>query len=286
MSADNDHRCVFTLQIGDPSVIAERSGIDTIADFRRADVAAGGQGAPLVPAFHATVLRPANGARVVLNLGGIANVTRLSAAGEVTGFDTGPANMLLDAFVTQRTNGRLAFDRDGALARRGRVDEATLEAMRSDEFFALAPPKTTGRERFGEQFLSRHAKLADLSLEDGAATLTELTAASIAQAIRYAGFGDARVIVSGGGAYNRALVERIKERLGSARVEASDAMGVPAEAKEAMAFAILGYETLRERAGNVPAATGARHGAVLGAIAPERLRELLARVDRECTPSS
>ena len=285
----HDGTARVTLQLGDAFAIREAAGATVIYDFRSADCAAGGHGAPLVARVDALLFGDAREDRVALNLGGIANATLLKSGGspeEAVAFDTGPANMLLDAFVTQRTNGRLAFDRDGALARGGRVDEATLEAMRSDEFFALAPPKTTGRERFGEQFLSRHARLAGLSLEDGAATLTELTAASIAQAIQHAGFGDARVIVSGGGAYNRALVERIKERLGSARVEASDAMGVPAEAKEAMAFAILGYETLRERAGNVPAATGARHAAVLGAIAPERLRELLARVDRECTPSS
>ncbi len=157
-----------------------------------------------------------------------------------------------------------------------------------DQIRRLFPdePKTTGRERFGEQFLSQFAELAALSLEDGAATLTELTAASIAQAVRRAGFGTASVVVSGGGARNGRLIERLDARLQPARVELSDVMGLPAEAKEAMGFAVLGYETLRERAGNVPAATGAGHGAVLGAIAPVRLRELLARIESECRTSS
>jgi anhydro-N-acetylmuramic acid kinase len=195
--------------------------------------------------------------------------------------------MLLDAFVGERTAGAKRFDDGGTLARRGRVAESLLEAMLADEFFAAPPPKTTGRERFGRHFLSQHAsQLASLSLEDGAATLTELTAASISQAVRRAGFGEARVIASGGGARNRRLIERLTARLQSAGVELSDAMGLPVDAKEALGFAVLGYETLRERAGNVPAATGARHAAVLGAIAPLRLRELLARVERECTISS
>jgi anhydro-N-acetylmuramic acid kinase len=279
-----------TLQIGDPFVIREAVDATVCYDFRSADCAAGGQGAPLVSYVDALLLGSPEEDRVALNLGGIANVTLLrkgALADEAIAFDTGPANMLLDAFVTQRAGGRLRRDDDGRLARTGRVDEALLAAMLSDAYFAAPVPKTTGRERFGAQFFSQHAdSLAALSLEDGAATLTELTAASIAQAIHGAGLRGARTIVSGGGGRNRALLERIAARLAPARVETSEAMGFPADAKEAMAFAVLGYETLRGRVANVPAATGAAHPAVLGAIAPHDLTSLLAEVKRECTSSS
>jgi anhydro-N-acetylmuramic acid kinase len=191
--------------------------------------------------------------------------------------------MLLDCFIAQRTNNAATYDRDGILAANGRVDEALLEAMLGDEYFAALPPKTTGRERFGTHFLERYAaQFVPLSTEDGAATLTELTAASVAASITRAGFSTARVIVSGGGARNRALLARLAARLDGARVETSDAMGIPIDAKEAIAFAVLGYETLRGRAGNVPAATGARHAAVLGAIAPHDLPRLLDAIAREC----
>jgi anhydro-N-acetylmuramic acid kinase len=286
----HDGAARVTLQIGDPFVIREAVDATVCYDFRSADCAAGGQGAPLVSYVDALLLGSPEEDRVALNLGGIANVTLLrkgALADEAIAFDTGPANMLLDAFVTQRAGGRLRRDDDGRLARTGRVDEALLAAMLSDAYFAAPVPKTTGRERFGAQFFSQHAdSLAALSLEDGAATLTELTAASIAQAIHGAGLRGARTIVSGGGGRNRALLERIAARLAPARVETSEAMGFPADAKEAMAFAVLGYETLRGRVANVPAATGAAHPAVLGAIAPHDLTSLLAEVKRECTSSS
>jgi anhydro-N-acetylmuramic acid kinase len=153
--------------------------------------------------------------------------------------------------------------------------------MLADGYFTQLPPKTTGRERFGEQFLAKHAAIAALPLEDGAATLAELTAASIAQAIDTAGFAEARIIVSGGGAHNKSILARLAARLPRARVETSDVMGLPVDAKEAIAFAILGYETLRGRAANLPSVTGARHAAVLGAIVPQRLSELLAQIERE-----
>ena len=172
------------------------------------------------------------------------------------------------------------------MAGRGRTDETLLAAMLADEYFAASPPKTTGRERFGAQFLLQHGDaLRRLSLEDGAATLTELTAVSIAQAIARAGFAGARIIVSGGGAHNRSLLGRIAARLEPARVETSDGMGIPVDAKEAMAFAVLGYETLRGRSANVPAATGAARPAVLGAIAPYNLRALLEEIESECGES-
>jgi anhydro-N-acetylmuramic acid kinase len=282
----HDGAAGITLQIGDPFAIREALGTTVCYDFRSADTAAGGHGAPLVARVDALLLSDESEDRVALNLGGIANVTLLRAgapAEEAVAFDTGPANMLLDRFVAERTHNAATYDRDGMLAANGSVDETLLAAMLADEYFAALPPKTTGRERFGSQFLGRYAReFIQMSIEDGAATLTELTAASIAQSVARAGFSGARVIVSGGGAHNRALLARLAARLGGARVETSDAMGIPIDAKEAIAFAVLGYETLRGRAGNVPAATGARHAAVLGAIAPFELSDLLEAIAREC----
>ena len=273
-----------TLQIGDPFVIREAVGATVCYDFRSADCAAGGHGAPLVPYVDALLLRDPNEDRVALNLGGIANVTLLPRDGSVVAFDTGPANVLLDALVAQRTGAE--FDRDGALASRGRVDGDALAAMLADPYFSALPPKTTGRERFGAQFLAQHAaELNKLSIEDGAATLTELTAATIADAVTRYGFTPARVIVSGGGARNRTLLDRLSAHFGGAAMELSDRHGLPADAKEAIAFVVLGYEALRERVGNVPAATGASHPAVLGAIAPHGLSGLLRDVERECADS-
>ena len=278
-----------TLQAGDAFTIRETVGATVCYDFRSADCAAGGHGAPLVARVDALLLGDTGEDRIALNIGGVANATILRRGAtpeQAVAFDTGPGNMLLDAFVTQRTAGRQRFDAGGDLARLGCVHETLLDEMLADDFFAAPAPKTTGRERFGEQFLTQHARLSALSLEDGAATLTELTAASVAEAIERTGLRNARVFVSGGGARNRTLMERLGAQLHPAPVELSDVMGLPAEAKEAMAFVVLGYETLRERAGNVPAATGAQRPVVLGAIAPQNLRELLARVERECTTSS
>ena len=194
--------------------------------------------------------------------------------------------MLIDSLVRSPSAAAGAIDRDGDLAAAGSVDEALLAAMLSDEYFARRPPKTSGRERFGAHFLARHReRLARLRLDDGLATLTELTAASVASAIEASDFMPARLIVSGGGARNRHLVARIASRLPRARVEPSDAIGIPAEAKEAIAFAVLGYETLRGRPANVPHATGAARSVTLGAIAPCDLSNLLAEVERECRSS-
>jgi anhydro-N-acetylmuramic acid kinase len=273
-----------TLQIGDAFVMREALSATVCYDFRSADCAAGGHGAPLVAYVDALLLADPAEDRVALNLGGIANVTLLHKNGDVIAFDTGPANVLLDAFVAQRTGA--AFDDNGALASRGNVDERALSAMLEDPYFSASPPKTTGRERFGTHFLARHGGiLENLSAEDGTATLTELTAVSIAGALARQRFAPARLIVSGGGARNRALLDRLAAHVDVASIEPSDRYGLPADAKEAMAFAVLGYETLRERAGNVPSATGALHGAVLGAIAPHRLSALLREMERECAGS-
>jgi anhydro-N-acetylmuramic acid kinase len=282
----HDGPACTTLQLGDAFLIREAAGATVCYDFRSADCAAGGQGAPLVAYIDALLLGSAQEDRVALNLGGIANATLLRAGKppqDAIAFDTGPANMLLDLFVRERSNGQQSYDENGMLAAAGRIHESLLDAMLADEYFDFLPPKTTGRERFGAHFLLRHRQeLSRCSLEDGCATLTELTAASIARALVRAGFAGARTIVSGGGARNRTMLARIKARLNSPSVETSDVMGIPIDAKEAISFAVLGYETLRGRAGNIPAATGAGRPVVLGAIAPHSLGELLAVINAEC----
>lgn len=271
-----------TLQLGDAFVVREAVKATVCYDFRSADCAAGGHGAPLVPYVDELLFGDSAEDRVALNIGGIANLTILARDGSAWAFDTGPGTMLVDAFVRERTRGTSAYDAGGALAAAGSIDQALLEAMLSDEYFSLPPPKTTGRERFGAQFLARHNdRLTRLSLEDGLATLTELTAITIAHAIEAAGMAEARTIASGGGTRNAALFARLSERLPQARVELSDAMGIPADAKEAMFFALLGYETLRGRVANLPRATGADRAVPLGAIAPFELEALTAQVERE-----
>ncbi|HEY9180517.1 MAG TPA: anhydro-N-acetylmuramic acid kinase [Candidatus Baltobacteraceae bacterium] len=275
-----------TLQLGDPFIIREHVQTTVCYDFRSADCAAGGHGAPLVPYVDALLFADENEDRVAVNIGGIANLTAIPrGAGpyDVLAFDSGPGNMLIDAFVRSRTGGGMLFDRDGALAADGSVHAPALQAMLADPYFALAPPKSTGRERFGSQFLRAHAdRLDSLSLEDGAATLTALTAQTLSEAIESCAPQTARVLVSGGGARNRTLMAGLQERLPRRRVERSDVMNFDGDAKEAVAFALLGYETLRGRAANVPRATGARHPAPLGSIAPYDLHSLLAKVESEC----
>ena len=276
-----------TLQLGDAFTVRDAARATVCFDFRTADCVAGGHGAPLVPYVDGLLLGDPQENRVALNLGGIANVTLLAkGASDIRAFDTGPGNMLLDAFVRDRSGGAERMDRDGSWAAAGTVDAGLLAAMLGDEYFATAPPKTTGRERFGAQFFGRYRdRLTRLSPEDGAATLAELTAASIADALAAAPFSPDRVIVSGGGARNPQLLARLAARMPRARVETSDAMGLPAEAKEAIAFAVLGYETLRGRASNVPGATGASRAVALGAIAPYELQTLLAQIASECRSS-
>jgi anhydro-N-acetylmuramic acid kinase len=256
----------FTLQIGDASVIAERSGIDVVADFRRADVAAGGQGAPLLPAVHAMLLAHAGHTRVVLNLGGIANITVLAADGHVSGFDTGPANGLMDAWCL-RHRGE-AFDRDGAFAASGHIQSALLARLLSDPYFAMPPPKSTGREHFHLGWLDAQLEGFSLSPADVQATLLELTVRSVAEAIeRHAGDA-ADVLLCGGGVHNGALVHRLRELL-HPRVLASTAEhGVDPDHLEATAFAWLARQRVLGLPGNLPAVTGARGPRVLGAIYP------------------
>jgi anhydro-N-acetylmuramic acid kinase len=256
----------FTMQLGDGNVIAERTGITTIADFRRRDVAAGGHGAPLLPALHAALLRADGEDRAVLNLGGIANLTLLPKDGAVRGFDTGPANALLDAWCERHTGA--SFDADGAFAASGRLDEALLGALLDEPWFALPPPKSTGREQFHLPWLQ--ARLGDVARapQDVQATLLELTAASVATALRTIQPGTARLLVCGGGVHNPRLLQRIGAHLPGMIVESTAAHGVDPDFVEAMGFAWLARETLALRPGNLPAATGARGPRVLGAIYP------------------
>ncbi len=256
----------FTLQLGDPSVIAEACGITVVAGFRRADVAAGGQGAPLLPAMHAMLLDARPAARAVLNLGGIANVTYLAGDGHVTGFDTGPANGLLDAWC-QRHCGQ-AYDRDGRFAAQGQVDEALLAHLLADPYFAQPPPKSTGREYFHLAWLdARLGHGADPRRpQDVQATLLALTVRSVGDAIaRHAQKAD-DVLVCGGGVHNPVLMGALRSALAPRAVCSTADFGVDPDFLEAMAFAWLARQRLLLQPGNLPAVTGARGPRVLGAV--------------------
>ncbi len=254
----------FTLQIGDPTLIAERCGIDVVTDFRRADIAAGGQGAPLVPALHAALFFVPRRTRVVLNLGGIANISVLRGDGSVLGFDTGPANGLLDAWCL-RQRGE-AFDRDGAFAASGCVDTNLLRVLLADSYFALPPPKSTGREHFHVRWLANHAQTETLAPADIQATLLELTARSVAAAIAQHAADADEVLVCGGGVHNRALLQRLTELLVPRAVVSTARYGIDPDFLEALAFAWLARQRVLGLPGNLPAVTGARGSRILGAL--------------------
>lgn len=253
----------YTLQLIDGARLAERAGCTTVVDLRSADVAAGGQGAPLVPAFHALAFSSATRRRAVVNIGGIANVSLLPAGGgTVTGFDTGPGNLLMDAWCERHIGA--PFDHDGTWAAGGRVDEPLLERMRSDPYFALPPPKSTGRDLFTVGWLERHLSGVALSPRDVQATLAELTTTTIADACVSFGAQEARIC--GGGARNGHLMSRLRSRLAPADVASTDVLGIDPAAVEALAFAWLARERLARRPANLPAVTGARGPRVLGAL--------------------
>lgn len=253
----------FTLQIGDPATLVERTGITTVADFRRRDIAAGGQGAPLVPAFHQAIFGSERG-RAIVNIGGMANVSLISR-NALLGFDTGPGNVLLDAWVERSLGQRM--DADGAWAASGQVDAALLARLFADPFFALPPPKSTGRERFHLNWLTQQldpsAKVADSDVQS---SLSELTALSIAQAIVSAPIAVEEVYVCGGGAYNGDLLRRLADHLAPLPVMTTDQLGLAPEWVEAIAFAWLARQTLAGRPGNAPSVTGAAAPRILGAI--------------------
>lgn len=264
-----------TLQIGEPCVIAERTGITTIADFRPRDIAAGGQGAPLVPYVDYRLFCDEKRSRAMLNIGGIANVTYLPAGAEpeqIVAFDTGPGNMVIDRLAEIVSDGQLNCDLDGELAYQGVVNRELLDQFMKHEYFAMKPPKSTGRETFGWDFAKRfHAacRARELGDVDILATATALTAWSIADAFgRLLGGAVDEVIISGGGAMNPALMAMLTERLGPAKVLSTAEIGLDPDAKEAMAFAILAVEAAHGRCNNAPSATGARRAAVLGKIVP------------------
>jgi len=255
----------FTLQIGDPSVIAERTGITTVADFRRADVAAGGQGAPLLPALHAAVLADPVVPRAILNLGGIGNLTLLVPGRAPLGFDTGPANCLLDAWAARHLG--LARDDDGRWARSGRVDDGLLAECLDDPYFALPPPKSTGREVFHLDWLDAHVH-AGMAPQDVQATLLALSARSIADAVRTNAPSIREVYGCGGGVHNGALMDALRAHLPGVRVDSTAALGLDPDFVEAAGFAWLARARLANQPGNLPSVTGARGPRVLGAVYP------------------
>ncbi len=255
----------FTLQIGDPNRIAERTGIDVVADFRRRDMAAGGEGAPLVPAFHAAAFAAPGEDRAVVNIGGISNITTLAADGAVGGFDTGPGNCLMDLWAEEHLGA--PFDRDGALAARGRVHAPLLQTWLAEPYLALPAPKSTGRELFHRAWLAPSLQQHPAATADVMATLSEYTARTIADALRaIAGFAPGELLVCGGGARNAELMRRLAAQLPGVRVTSTAAHGIAPEHVEAALFAWLADRYLAGLAGNITAVTGASGPRVLGGL--------------------
>jgi len=256
-----------TLQITDPNIIAEVTGITTVADFRRRDMAAGGQGAPLVPAFHEQIFRDAKKNRVILNLGGIANITILPADKNtpVTGFDTGPANTLINHWIQQQQN--KSYDDGGKWALSGQVNESFIEQLLNDDYFKLAPPKSTGTEYFNAAWLTK--KLSEflfLAAEDVQASLTTFTVTTIKDAItQYAGKVD-EIIVCGGGVHNDFLLQLLKQYLPDIEINSSAKYGLDPDYIEATAFAWLAKQTIEHKPGNLPEVTGAKQAVILGGV--------------------
>lgn len=257
----------FTLQIGDANILAARTGITTVADFRRKDIALGGQGAPLVPAFHRTIFDVRDSSVVVLNIGGIANVSVLKPGGDVIGYDTGPGNVLMDGWC-QRHIGQ-AYDSNGDWARSGELDTALLTTLLSDDYFAKPAPKSTGREWFNLPWLDNKLAAHDASAIDVQRTLCELTARSIAKDVQcFAQGPEPELLVCGGGAQNALLMERLQSLLPGWQVAPTTAKGVDGDYMEAMAFAWLAQRRMHNLPSNLPSVTGAARFASLGVIYP------------------
>ncbi|HUX24711.1 MAG TPA: anhydro-N-acetylmuramic acid kinase [Burkholderiales bacterium] len=255
----------YTLQIGNPALLAELTGISVVADFRSRDIAAGGQGAPLAPAFHAAVFRTGTRHRVIVNIGGIANLSDLPASGAVTGFDTGPGNVLLDLWIHRHLGE--THDRAGAWAQAGTVLADMLEAMLAEPYFARRPPKSCGRDLFNAAWLGKFA-LQRAAAQDVQATLAELSARVIAKAVEQYCPQANEVYVCGGGAHNLDLLARLRRNLPRCRIDTTAALGTDPDWVEAIAFAWLAQQTLAGRPANLPAVTGAGGDRVLGAIYP------------------
>ena len=263
-----------TFQIAEPAVIAERTGVTTVADFRPRDMAAGGQGAPLTPGVHALLFRHPRRARLIVNLGGISNVTYLPRGSGFDGlmaFDTGPANMVLDGLMARITNGRMSMDREGRAAARGQVDGRLLAKLLAHPYLSQAPPKSTGREVFGSKMLDELLAMQQaqqLPMENLLATCSRWTAEAVGSARRWIRGGIDEVIVGGGGVKNRAIMQHLADVFAPVPVSAFESQGWDSKAIEAVAFAVLAYQTAMEQCGNVPSVTGAAHPALLGCIVP------------------
>jgi anhydro-N-acetylmuramic acid kinase len=255
-----------TLQIGEAAVIAERTGAPVVSNFRARDIAAGGQGAPLVPYVDYLLFRHPTRARIALNIGGIANITVIPAGAapeDVIAFDTGPGNMVIDALAQEFSKGKLRCDRGGKIAASGKPDMRLLNSLLRDRYYRQCPPKSAGREQYGAEFVLR-LKKSGLPLRDLIATATALTARGIALAVRDLGSMD--LIASGGGVHNPQIMGMLTAYLPGIAISTSTDHGIGADAKEAIAFAVLAHETWRRRPSNLPSATGARHPVILGNI--------------------
>jgi anhydro-N-acetylmuramic acid kinase len=261
-----------TLQLGEPAIIAERTGVPVVSNFRARDIAAGGQGAPLVPYVDYLLFRHPRRWRIALNIGGIANITIIppkSSPEDVIAFDTGPGNMVMDALARQHTGGKWSYDRGGKIAKSGKVNRGLLGELLADPYYTRKPPKSAGRAQYGEQFLARMKK-SRLPLRDLVATAAELTVATISLGVASNGprTGPTDMVVSGGGVHNPQLMARLAKELSGMTISTSTDHGINADAKEAIAFAILAHETWRRGPANLPSATGASHKVVLGSITP------------------
>lgn len=256
-----------TLQIADPNIIAETTGITTVADFRRRDMAAGGQGAPLVPAFHEQIFRDENKNRIILNLGGIANITILPADKNIpaTGFDTGPANTLMNHWVQQQQNKN--YDEDGKWAASGTVNEDFLKELLNENYFKLLPPKSTGTEYFNPAWLTKKlSAFPFLSAEDVQASLTALTATTVKDAIKLCKFEIDELIICGGGVHNNFLLQQFKQALPDIEINSSAKYDLDPDYIEATAFAWLAKQTMEHKVGNLPNVTGATQAVILGGV--------------------
>lgn len=258
-----------TLQLGQPAWIAEATGTTVVSDLRSRDVAAGGQGAPLVSIVDVLWLRGRPGTPVALNLGGIANITVVPGSADPIAFDTGPANALMDAVVRDLTGGRFTFDADGVMAGRGRIHPGLFERLLAEPYYRRPAPKSTGKELFHLGYLAEAmAGLPEIAPDDLVATVTALTARTVADAVH--SYGGTEVIAAGGGIRNPALMHMLEEELRDVPLLSTDELGMPSAAKEAYAFAVLGFLTVNGLGGTVPSCTGARHTSVLGSITPGR----------------
>ncbi|HEV3202074.1 MAG TPA: anhydro-N-acetylmuramic acid kinase [Bryobacteraceae bacterium] len=261
-----------TLQIGEPAIVAERTGVPVISNFRARDIAAGGQGAPLVPYVDYLLFRHPKRWRITLNIGGIANITIIpprTSSEDVVAFDTGPGNMVIDALAREYSKGKRNYDRDGKIAQSGKVNNNLLDELLADPYYSRKPPKSAGREQYGAELVTRMKKTR-LPLRDLIATATALTTDTIGLGIAFnrSYTGPTDLIVSGGGVHNPRIMANLAAELPGIAVSTSTDHGIDADAKEAIAFAILAHETWRRKPSNLPSATGARHTVVLGSITP------------------